>query len=67
MTESKQQKSTSTKFYDIFAYATGDGVTSLVFNAIFAFAMLYYTEALGLNYALAGIAMAVATFWDAVT
>ncbi|MEN8193555.1 MAG: MFS transporter, partial [Bacteroidota bacterium] len=33
----------------------------------FAFAMLYYTEALGLNYALAGIAMAVATFWDAVT
>lgn len=56
-----------TKFYDILAYSTGEGANSLVMNSIFGFAMIYYTEALGLGYALAGFAMAVATFWDAIT
>lgn len=63
-----QEKTESkTKNIDIFNYSTGDGVNSLIMNGIFAFAMLYYTEALGVSYALAGIAMAVATFWDAIT
>ncbi|MEN8248850.1 MAG: MFS transporter [Bacteroidota bacterium] len=65
--ELKNRNAGRTKFTDIFFYSTGDGVNSLVMNGIFAFAMLYYTEALGLNYAMAGIAMAVATFWDAIT
>jgi len=36
-------------------------------NSLFGFAMLYYTDALGLKHADAGIAMAVAVFWDAIT
>ena len=51
----------------IFAYMTGDGVNSLIMNSIFGYSMLYYTEALGLDYKLAGLAMSVATLWDAIT
>jgi GPH family glycoside/pentoside/hexuronide:cation symporter len=36
-------------------------------NSLFGFAMLYYTDALGLRHSEAGIAMAVAVFWDAIT
>lgn len=54
-------------FRDILAYTTGDGVNSLILNSIFGFAMLFYTEALGLDPKLAGWAMALATFWDAIT
>ncbi len=53
-------------FRHILAYTTGDGANSLVLNSIFGFSMLYYTEALGLDYKLAGLAMSVATFWDAI-
>jgi len=60
-------KQIKTKFYDIIAYSTGEGANSLVMNSIYGFAMLYYTEALGLGYTLAGFAIAVATFWDAIT
>jgi GPH family glycoside/pentoside/hexuronide:cation symporter len=56
-----------TTLRDIFTYSTGEGANSLVSNGIASFSMLYYTEALGLNYKLAGIAMAIAIFWDAVT
>ena len=59
--------SPKTPFRDILGYTTGDGANSLVLNSIFGFAMLYYTEALGLDPILAGWAMAVATFWDAIT
>ena len=51
----------------IFAYATGDGASSLIMNSIFGFSLLYFTKALGLDPKLAGLAMAVATFWDAIT
>ena len=50
----------------MLAYTTGDGVTSLVINSM-SFAMLYYTEALGVDYRLAGLAIAAATFWNAIT
>jgi GPH family glycoside/pentoside/hexuronide:cation symporter len=36
-------------------------------NSLFGYAMLYYTDALGLKHAEAGIAMALAVFWDAIT
>ena len=36
-------------------------------NSIFAFAMLYYTKALRLDPAWAGIAMSVSVFWEAIT
>ncbi len=52
---------------DMITYSTGEAANSLILNSIFAFAMLYYTEALGLKYSLAGLALSVAIFWDAIT
>jgi len=49
------------------SYSIGECANSLIMNSLFGFAMLYYTDALGLKHADAGIAMAVAVFWDAVT
>jgi glycoside/pentoside/hexuronide:cation symporter, GPH family len=54
-------------FRDMLAYTTGDGATSLVINSMMSFVMLYYTEALGVDYRLAGLAISVAIFWNAVT
>ena len=51
---------------DIFGYSLGEGATSLTINGLSGFAMLYYTQALGLPFAQAGIAFAVASFWDAI-
>lgn len=48
-------------------YASGEVANSLVSNTIFGFAMLFYTDALGLSPVLAGVAMSVAIFWDAIT
>jgi len=62
-----EYKRPKTSFFDICKYSTSEGANSLIMNGIFGFAMLYYTEALGLNYKLAAVAMAVASIWDAVT
>lgn len=51
---------------EIWGYALGEGGTSLTMNGIAAFAMLYYTQALGLPFAQAGFAFAVASIWDAI-
>ena len=48
-------------------YGFGECANSLIMNGFFGFAMLYYTEALKLSPALAGIAMSVSVFWEAVT
>jgi len=56
---------TKTPVLDMWKYSTGEGANSLVINAIFSFSMVYFTDALGLKHYLAGIAMSVATFWDA--
>ena len=45
-------------------YSVGECANSLLMNSLFGFAMLYYTDALGLPHARAGIAMALAVFWD---
>jgi len=52
---------------DIIAYATGEGANSLTMNGIWAFSMLFYTQALGLDYKLAGLALSISVFWDAIT
>lgn len=52
---------------DICGYSLGEGANSLVMNSIATFAMLYYTQALGLSPVYAGIAMSIAVFWDAVS
>ncbi|GIK99833.1 MAG: hypothetical protein BroJett029_40420 [Alphaproteobacteria bacterium] len=51
----------------MLGYSAGEIATSLLGNSITGFAMLFYTEALGLSPKLAGIAMAVAVFWDAIS
>jgi GPH family glycoside/pentoside/hexuronide:cation symporter len=50
----------------ILGYALGEGVVSLGLNGIAAFAMLYYTQALGLPFAQAGLVFAIASVWDAL-
>jgi len=61
----KEIKTCSTT--DMWTYASSEISNSLISNTIFGFAMIFYTDALGLSPALAGIAMAVAIFWDAIT
>jgi GPH family glycoside/pentoside/hexuronide:cation symporter len=52
---------------NMISYSVGECANSLIMNSLFGFAMLYYTDALGLRHADAGIAMALAVFWDAIT
>ena len=52
---------------EMFFYATGECVNSLVMNSIFGFAMLCYTDALNLSSVNAGIALSIAIFWDAIS
>ena len=51
----------------MIGYSIGECANSIVMNSLFGYAMLYYTDALGLTHADAGIAMALAVFWDAIT
>jgi GPH family glycoside/pentoside/hexuronide:cation symporter len=51
----------------LFGYALGEGATSITMNGIANFAMLFYTQVLGLSAAYAGIALSITTLWDAVT
>jgi GPH family glycoside/pentoside/hexuronide:cation symporter len=52
---------------EMIKYSTGECAFSLVNNSLIAFAAIYYTDALGLDPILAGLAMFVSIFWDAVT
>ena len=51
----------------LLSYAIGEGASSITMNGIAAFALLYYTSVLGLGAGLAGLALSVATLFDAVT
>jgi glycoside/pentoside/hexuronide:cation symporter, GPH family len=51
----------------IFGYALGDSAVSITMNGVANFAMLYYTQILGLGAVYAGVALGITTFWDAVT
>jgi len=48
-------------------YGAGEAATSLVLNGLNGFALLFYTEALGLRPELAGLALSVSIFWEAIT
>lgn len=52
---------------DMWTYSSGEVANSLIANGIFGFAMLYYTDALGLSPTWAGLAMSIAIFWDGIT
>ncbi|GDY11924.1 MFS transporter [Planctomycetota bacterium] len=50
----------------MLVYASGEAATSLVINTGLGFAMFFYTQALGLSPAWAGLAMSISVFWDAI-
>ena len=57
----------SVSIFRIFGYAVGEGAVSIAVNGISNFAMLFYTQVLGLGATYAGIALSVTVLWDAIT
>lgn len=51
----------------LFFYSAGEAATSLVMNGLYGFALLFYTDALGLPASMAGAALSISIFWEAVT
>jgi glycoside/pentoside/hexuronide:cation symporter, GPH family len=54
-------------FPRLVLYGSGEAATSLVLNGLYGFALIFYTEALGLSPALAGLALSISILWEAVT
>jgi len=52
---------------DLWTYSSGEGLNSVAMNGIANFAMLFYTQVMGMSPELAGLALFLATLWDAVT
>jgi GPH family glycoside/pentoside/hexuronide:cation symporter len=52
---------------DLWAYASGEGATSITMNGMGNFALLFYTQIMGMSPEIVGIALFLATFWDAIT
>jgi len=52
---------------DLWSDATGEGLNSVAMNGIANFALLFYTQVMGMSPELAGLALFLATFWDAIT
>ena len=50
----------------MLTYGVGECANSLVMNGVFGFAMIFFTKALGLNPAWAGVAMSVSVIWEAL-
>jgi glycoside/pentoside/hexuronide:cation symporter, GPH family len=55
------------KTCELWGYASGEGATAITMNGIGNFSMLFYTQILGMRPELVGIALFVATIWDAIT
>ncbi|MBN2164333.1 MAG: MFS transporter, partial [Pontiellaceae bacterium] len=51
----------------LFGYSFGEGAVSITMNGIANFAMLFYTQILGMDAKIAGIALSITVFWDAIT
>ncbi len=56
-----------TPLHKIFGYAVGEGAFTLSMNGIGTFALIYYTQVLGLGPSYAGLALSVTVIWDAVS
>lgn len=55
------------KTRDLWSYASGEGASSITMNGISNFGMLFYTQVMGMRPEMAGLALSIATVWDAVT
>ena len=51
----------------LLGYALGDGASSIAFAGVANFALLYYTSVLGLGPGMAGLALSISVFYDAIT
>jgi glycoside/pentoside/hexuronide:cation symporter, GPH family len=67
MKKASAANSIKLKTSELWAYASGEGATSVTMNGIGNFSMLFYTQILCVSPELVGIALFVATVWDAVT
>jgi GPH family glycoside/pentoside/hexuronide:cation symporter len=67
MTEKIKTTNTSLPTRDLWGYASGEGVNSVAINGISNFALLFYTQVMGMSPELAGLALFIATFWDAIS
>lgn len=56
-----------TPLHKIYGYAIGDGAVSLSMNGINNFALIYYTQVLGLGATHAGLALSLTIIWDAIS
>lgn len=61
------EKEKITPLRTLFGYAFGEGATALTIWSVAGFGMLFYTQILGMNAALAGLALSITLLWDAVT
>ncbi|QHI68720.1 MFS transporter [Tichowtungia aerotolerans] len=52
---------------DLWSYASGEGASSIAMNGVSNFGMLFYTQIMGMSPEMAGLALSIATVWDAVT
>ncbi|MEI6193836.1 MAG: MFS transporter [Verrucomicrobiota bacterium] len=62
-----RKPATTSRLPLLLGYALGESANSLVTNGLITFALLCYTNALGLSPALAGAALAVSVFLEALT
>ena len=62
-----EQSTPRVSSWRILGYAIGEGATSVTIGGISNFALLYYTSVLGLGAGMAGLALSISVFWDAIT
>lgn len=55
------------KTRELWYYASGEGATSITMNGMAAYGMLFLTQIMGMDPVVAGLALSIATIWDAVT
>lgn len=58
---------TNLKTRSLWGYASGEGATTLAVNGVGNFGLLFYTQIMGMSPELAGLALSISVFWDAVT
>lgn len=52
---------------ELWGYASGESVNSIAINGISNYALLFYTQVMGLDPEKAALALGIATLWDAIS
>ena len=67
MKTSQPDSKTRISSWRLLGYALGDGASCIAFAGVANFALLYYTSVLGLGPGMAGLALSISVFYDAIT